>query len=261
MRTSTPVAVLGRRRQVRAGRRRGRAARRRLAPRQVELEAARLAARVRLPLLGEEAGQVVVGQGREGGARVRRRLDPATASPRRAAESVCRVGRSRGPRPGASRAVPCRFALGLSVLSGRPSDGFAGHAGACRPTEDPPNVAFRRAVAQLVEHWSPKPAVGGSSPSCPAIAGCGRRARRQRLLPDGDTTRPGTDSRSTPRQRNRDARRAPGAGPTAADKARGGNPVSRLFRAISLFVSQILDELRKVVRPTRLRARATTRSS
>lgn len=35
-----------------------------------------------------------------------------------------------------------------------------------------------------------------------------------------------------------------------ADKARGGNPVSRLFGALSLFVRQILDELRKVVRPT-----------
>ncbi|MBM6400147.1 preprotein translocase subunit SecE [Phycicoccus sonneratiae] len=32
---------------------------------------------------------------------------------------------------------------------------------------------------------------------------------------------------------------------------RGGNRVSRWFRAIGLFVSQILDELRKVVRPTR----------
>ncbi len=32
---------------------------------------------------------------------------------------------------------------------------------------------------------------------------------------------------------------------------RGGNPVSRWFRALVLFVSQILDELRKVVRPTR----------
>ncbi len=29
-----------------------------------------------------------------------------------------------------------------------------------------------------------------------------------------------------------------------------GNPVSRLFAALSLFVRQILDELRKVVRPT-----------
>jgi preprotein translocase subunit SecE len=35
-----------------------------------------------------------------------------------------------------------------------------------------------------------------------------------------------------------------------ADKARGGNPVSRFFSAVSLFVRQILDELRKVVRPT-----------
>ena len=30
-----------------------------------------------------------------------------------------------------------------------------------------------------------------------------------------------------------------------------GNAVSRRFRALALFVSQILDELRKVVRPTR----------
>jgi preprotein translocase subunit SecE len=31
----------------------------------------------------------------------------------------------------------------------------------------------------------------------------------------------------------------------------GGNPVSRWFRALGLFIGQILDELRKVVRPTR----------
>jgi preprotein translocase subunit SecE len=30
-----------------------------------------------------------------------------------------------------------------------------------------------------------------------------------------------------------------------------GNAISRFFRAVSLFISQILDELRKVVRPTR----------
>ncbi len=35
-----------------------------------------------------------------------------------------------------------------------------------------------------------------------------------------------------------------------ADKTRGGNPVSRFFGAVGLFVRQILDELRKVVRPT-----------
>jgi preprotein translocase subunit SecE len=32
---------------------------------------------------------------------------------------------------------------------------------------------------------------------------------------------------------------------------RGGNPLSRWIRRLQLFVSQILDELRKVVRPTR----------
>lgn len=38
----------------------------------------------------------------------------------------------------------------------------------------------------------------------------------------------------------------------ATQKRRGrqGNPVSRLFQSLALFVSQILDELRKVVRPT-----------
>ena len=37
----------------------------------------------------------------------------------------------------------------------------------------------------------------------------------------------------------------------AKGKERGGNPISRWFRALGLFISQILDELRKVVRPTR----------
>ena len=39
-------------------------------------------------------------------------------------------------------------------------------------------------------------------------------------------------------------------GSDRADKARGGNAISRFFGAVSLFVRQILDELRKVVRPT-----------
>ena len=42
-----------------------------------------------------------------------------------------------------------------------------------------------------------------------------------------------------------------GSGRTGRKSDRGGNPVSRFFRSMSLFVSQILDELRKVVRPTR----------
>ena len=46
------------------------------------------------------------------------------------------------------------------------------------------------------------------------------------------------------------------AGAAGSDRARReppkkGNPVGRFIGAISLFVSQILDELRKVVRPTR----------
>ena len=46
------------------------------------------------------------------------------------------------------------------------------------------------------------------------------------------------------------------AGAAGSDHARRGapqkgNPVGRFFGAIGLFVSQILDELRKVVRPTR----------
>jgi preprotein translocase subunit SecE len=42
-----------------------------------------------------------------------------------------------------------------------------------------------------------------------------------------------------------------GSGRTGRRGDKGGNPISRLFGAIRLFISQILDELRKVVRPTR----------
>lgn len=42
-----------------------------------------------------------------------------------------------------------------------------------------------------------------------------------------------------------------GTQPRARRAPKGGNPVSRFFGAIGLFVSQVLDELRKVVRPTR----------
>ena len=42
-----------------------------------------------------------------------------------------------------------------------------------------------------------------------------------------------------------------GSGRTGRKSDRGGNPFSRFFRSLSLFISQILDELRKVVRPTR----------
>ena len=44
---------------------------------------------------------------------------------------------------------------------------------------------------------------------------------------------------------------ATGSGRTRRHPPRKGNPVGRLFSAIVLFIRQILDELRKVVRPTR----------
>jgi preprotein translocase subunit SecE len=44
---------------------------------------------------------------------------------------------------------------------------------------------------------------------------------------------------------------ATGSGRTRRHPPRKGNPVVRLFSAIVLFIRQILDELRKVVRPTR----------
>ena len=42
-----------------------------------------------------------------------------------------------------------------------------------------------------------------------------------------------------------------GSGRTRRDAPHQGNPVGRFFGAIALFVRQILDELSKVVRPTR----------
>ena len=43
-----------------------------------------------------------------------------------------------------------------------------------------------------------------------------------------------------------------GAQPTKARREpKGGNPISRFFGSIGLFLAQVLDELRKVVRPTR----------
>lgn len=43
------------------------------------------------------------------------------------------------------------------------------------------------------------------------------------------------------------------SGSTQADgqPARRGNPIARFFRAIGLFVGQVVDEIRKVVPPTR----------
>jgi preprotein translocase subunit SecE len=44
---------------------------------------------------------------------------------------------------------------------------------------------------------------------------------------------------------------AAGSGRVRRGAPRRANPVGRFFGSIALFISQILDELRKVVRPTR----------
>ena len=49
---------------------------------------------------------------------------------------------------------------------------------------------------------------------------------------------------------SRDSGRSGGSGKAARRPPPGGNPVRRLFQSLGLFISQILDELRKVVRPT-----------
>ena len=41
-----------------------------------------------------------------------------------------------------------------------------------------------------------------------------------------------------------------GSGRAAHRRPRQTNPVGRLFQSLGLFISQIIDELRKVVRPT-----------
>ena len=97
--------------------------------------------------------------------RVRRGRDavgrPAAAGARRGTRTT-RVGSAhheRRPRPLTPRFVPeppLRY----------DASGRAGYR--CYPVRLRPKTDARRAVAQLVELRSPKPAVGGSSPSCPA---------------------------------------------------------------------------------------------
>ncbi len=49
-----------------------------------------------------------------------------------------------------------------------------------------------------------------------------------------------------------DQKTAPhGAPSTPEGRGRGGNAITRFFASIGLFISQVLDEMRKVVRPTR----------
>ena len=83
---------------------------------------------------------------------------------------VVAVGAERAPPEGraASSHSACRLPYACSSVDfGHPSGMPAGRSGQ-PPGTHRPRGEFRRAVAQLVELRSPKPAVGGSSPSCPA---------------------------------------------------------------------------------------------
>ena len=84
----------------------------------------------------------------------------------------------------------------------------------------------RRALAQLAEHRSPKPKVGGSSPSCPA--------RRQHMTASAT---PDEERRRTCRTARRSAVRASVRDPRSAP-------------ASATFYRQVVAELRKVVWPT-----------
>src|SRR3954465_14914971 len=91
-----------------------------------------------------------------------------------------------------------------------------------------------RAVAQLAAHRSPKPAVGGSSPSCPAI-------RRRR--PGGDpASHPGCGR--VPDER-------PGESVTTTSASTGPKQRTGRVSRVRLFLRQVVAELKKVVRPTR----------
>ena len=87
-----------------------------------------------------------------------------------AGASAARRSRPRPPRP---PSLVARSRRRSPAERPRPSPADArsrrravGDAARCYPRRPAP--AARRAVAQLAEHRSPKPAVGGSSPSCPA---------------------------------------------------------------------------------------------
>ena len=81
----------------------------------------------------------------------------AAARLRRCSRRACGSDhRSDRRAPGPPAEAPARGAIVMPTRG----DSVLSHGRATTPA--------RRAVAQLVEHRSPKPAVGGSSPSCPA---------------------------------------------------------------------------------------------
>ena len=102
--------------------------------------------------------------------RARRAADAAVGPPARVRRCDRRHrGRRRRDRRAADRPLPATVArLARLTRQLRPGPAAPGGIlrGRCYPARPGPRA--RRAVAQLAEHRSPKPAVGGSSPSCPA---------------------------------------------------------------------------------------------
>ena len=115
---------------------------------------------------------------------------------------------------------------------------------------DRPAPRARRAVAQLAEHRSPKPAVGGSSPSCPAR--CRPIDPMQR---DRDEQREPTDQAHDGRSRAPTSPRAPERKRPRRSRAR-----RRSASVPGSTSREVRGELRKVAWPTR-REVSTPRSS
>ena len=110
----------------------------------------------------------------------------------------------------------------------------------------------RRAVAQLVEHRSPKPAVGGSSPSCPASHSASRicsdtSEAKVAVMAMNRETRSGCCSvRASSTEGERTSRE------TARRQRAGRRPRSREEpHQPAEFVNEVRAELRKVAWPTR----------
>src|SRR5215218_5814211 len=111
-----------------------------------------------------------------------------------------------------------------------------------------PAARARRAVAQLAELRSPKPTVGGSSPSCPA----GHRIRTR--IPVSDHQSPSTPEPREAALGNRQTRRMTakqGADKPRAPERRAPQQQTRESTSPATFFSEVRSELRKVAWPTR----------
>ena len=169
------------------------------------------------------------------GRRRRHRGDPRPPPPSSPAEPPGRRVSGAGDRPTEI----------LGVVLGR------NEAGRSWANLDLPATRARRAVAQLVELRSPKPTVGGSSPSCPA----GHQDPHQDPRISTCTTPPGTTTLERPRSVNRQTKRMMAKqGSRQAARARTQDARRAQARGAHRrrvqFLSEVRGELRKVAWPT-----------